>query len=67
MPSDSTYEIGVLANASAFISDVIGGSGHLRVTVSSSGIKVDFVQAYLPADEKADRKNRKIAFTYTVK
>ncbi len=66
MPADSTYQIGILANGEAFTSDVVGGTGHLRVTVSQSGIKVDFVQAYLPADETGERKNKQVAFSYTV-
>ncbi len=66
MPADSTYQIGIVANGDAFTSDVFGGAGHLRVTVSTSGIKVDFVQAYLPADEIGETKNRQVAFSYTV-
>jgi hypothetical protein len=67
MPSDSTYEIGMLANAGAYVSDTIGGSGHIRVNVSSTCVKVDFVRAYLPADTLSGaHHNREIAFTYTV-
>lgn len=66
MPSDSTYQIGILANGDSYTSDVFGGAGHLRVTVSSSDVKVDFVQAYNKLDENADRKNGKVAYTYTV-
>ena len=67
MPSDSTYEIGMLANADAYISDTIGGTGHIRVTVSSSNIKVDFVRAYLPADTMSGvHHNKEVAFSYTV-
>jgi len=49
-----------------FPSDVVGGTGDLCVTVSASGIKVDFIQAYLPADENGKRKNRQVAFSYNV-
>jgi hypothetical protein len=66
MPSDSTYQIGILANGDSYTSDVIGGTGHLRVNVTSSGIKVDFIQAYLPADENGNRKNGNVAFSYVV-
>lgn len=66
MPSDSTYQIGILANGNAFTSDVVEGTGHLRVAVTASGIKVDFVQASLPADENGESKNRQVAFSYTV-
>jgi hypothetical protein len=67
MPSDSTYEIGTLANADAYVSDTIVGTGHVRVTVSPENVKVDFVRAYLPADTVSGaHKNREIAFSYTL-
>ena len=67
MPADSTYEIGMLANAGAYVSDTLGGTGHVRVTVSPSCVKVDFVRAYLPADTVGGiHHNREVAFTYTI-
>ncbi len=67
MPSDSTYELGMLANAKAYVSDTIGGSGHLKVTVSPSCVKVDFIRAYLPADTLSGvHHNREVAFSYTI-
>jgi hypothetical protein len=67
MPSDSTYEIGMLANADAYLSDTIKGTGHIRVTVSPTCVKVDFVQAYLPADTLSGlHHNGEIGFTYTL-
>ena len=67
MPSDSTYEIGMLANSSAYVSDTLGGSGHLKVTVAPEDVKVDFVRAYLPADEvSGTHHNREVAFSYSV-
>jgi hypothetical protein len=67
MPSDSTYQIGMLANGAAYTSDVLDGAGHIRVTVSPSGITAEYILACLPADENANRKNRKVAFSYTLK
>ena len=67
MPSDSTYQIGILANGDAYTSDVVDGTGHVRVNVSPSGLKVDYIKAYLPADENGSRKNGQVAFSYTVK
>jgi hypothetical protein len=67
MPSDSTYQIGMLANADAYTSDQVDGTGHLRVNVSPSEVKVDYIQAYLPRDETVSRKNRQVAFTYLIK
>ncbi len=67
MPSDSTYNLGMLANADAYVSDTIPGSGHLRVTVSPACVQVDFVRAYLPADTLSGvHHNREVAFTYTI-
>ncbi len=67
MPADSTYKIGMLANASAYVSDTIEGTGHIRVTVSPANVKVDFVRAYLPADTLSGvHKNGEVAFSYTV-
>ena len=66
MPSDSSYEIGMLANADAYTTDTIGGAGHIRVKVKESCITVDFVRTYLPKDTLADHKNGEIAFSYTL-
>ncbi len=67
MASDSTYEIGMLANADAYTANQRNGSGHIRVSVNPENIKVDFVRAYLPADTKSGQKqNKEIGFTYTI-
>ncbi|MBU6324841.1 MAG: metallophosphoesterase [Bacteroidetes bacterium] len=66
MAADSTYEIGMLANADAYVSDTFPGTGHLRVHVGDDGVKVDFVRAYLPKDTLGIRKNREVPFSYTV-
>ncbi len=67
MPSDSTYELGMKANAGAYVSDTLDGSGHLKVTVTSTCVRVDFVRAYLPADTIGGiHHNREVAFSYTI-
>ena len=67
MPSDSTYELGMKANAGAYVSDTIAGSGHLKVSVSSSCVRVDFIRAYLPADTVSGvHHNREVGFSYTI-
>lgn len=67
MPSDSTYEIGMLANADAYASDTIDGAGHLRVAVSPTCVKVDFIRAYMPADTVTGaHHNGEVAFSYTI-
>ncbi|MCX5632360.1 MAG: metallophosphoesterase family protein [Phycisphaerae bacterium] len=42
------------------------GSGYLRVTVSPQQVKVDYIRAYLAADETAEHKNGEIAYSYTI-
>ncbi|HNP47370.1 MAG TPA: metallophosphoesterase [Bacteroidia bacterium] len=67
MAADSTYEIGMLANADAYTADTLDGTGHLRVTVAPSCVTVDFVRAYLPADTVSGvHQNREVAFSYTI-
>ncbi|MBU3680133.1 MAG: T9SS type A sorting domain-containing protein [Candidatus Kapabacteria bacterium] len=68
MPSDSTYEIGVLANADAYTDVTMRGTGHLRVRVSDAGVVVDFVRAYMPKDTVGGaNKNGDVGYSYTVK
>ncbi len=68
MPSDSTYEIGMLANADAYTDVTMRGTGHLRVKVSDAGVVVDFVRAYMPKDTVGGtNKNGEVAYSYTVK
>jgi hypothetical protein len=45
---------------------IVGNSGHLRVTVSDSNIQVDYVRAYLPANENSTRHNKDVAATYSI-
>ena len=67
MPSDSTYMIGKLANADAYVSDTLDGTGHIRVKINPTCVKVDYVKAYLPADTlSGQHHNGEIGFTYTL-
>jgi len=66
MPSDSTYRIGMNDNGDAYLTDTIEGAGHLRVSVESQCVTVDFVRAYLPKDTLGIHKNREVAFSYKV-
>lgn len=67
MPSDSTYQIGVLANADAYTDITLDGSGHIRVTVNPDCVTVDYVRAYLPKDTVGGKhRNNEVAYTYTV-
>jgi hypothetical protein len=63
-PADAGYNI---FNREAYRSgDILPNSGYLRVTVSPANVKVDYIRAYLPQDEKPDHKNGEIAFSYSV-
>ncbi len=56
-----------LYNADAFLTgDKLPNSGHVRATVSSSGIKIDYIRAFLPADEKNGLMNGGVAFSYNL-
>jgi hypothetical protein len=45
---------------------ILSSAGHLRVTVSDSEAKVDYVRAVLPKDETGQRKSGQIGYTYTL-
>lgn len=66
MPSDTSYEIGVLANADAYTDVTLDGSGHLRIAVENGCAQVDYVSAYLPKDTLGAQKNRAVRFSYKV-
>lgn len=66
MPSDTSYKIGVLANADAYSDITLDGSGHLRVSVEDNCVTVDYVAAYLPKDTLGTLKNRAIRYSYKV-
>lgn len=67
MAADSTYEIGFLANASAYTDVKLRGTGHVRVTVGPDEAKVDFVRAYLPQDTIGGQNvNGSVGHSYTV-
>lgn len=66
MPSDSSYMLGMIANGDAYGGVKLSGSGHLKVTVSPEKVQVDYVLAVLPKDETPIRKNRQIAYSYSL-
>jgi hypothetical protein len=68
MAADSTYQIGKLANAGAYLSDTLDGTGHIRVTVAPNYSTIDYIRAYLPADTLSGlHKNGEVAFSYKVR
>lgn len=46
---------------------VEGSSGHLRVSVHPQEVTVEYVRAYLPADENGSRKNGAVSASYRLK
>ena len=46
--------------------DIMNNSGHLRVTVDGSQATVDYVRAYAPEDETAERVNGEVAYSFTI-
>jgi PKD repeat protein len=47
--------------------DVFPSSGHLRVTVSATEVRVEYVRSVAPADETPVRKNGSIVTSYVVR
>lgn len=59
--------IGKLANADAYKSDTLDGTGHIRVKVKSSCVTIEYVKAYLPKDTlDGKHHNGEIGFSYTI-
>ncbi|MCX6080995.1 MAG: metallophosphoesterase [Chloroflexi bacterium] len=46
--------------------DVLGSSGHLRVSVTSELVTVEYVRAYLPQDERAGQQNGQVDYRFTI-
>ena len=64
IPADYTY---TAFNADAYTSgDVLPNAGYLRVTVASTGVKVEYGREFLPKDENATQVSGQVAFSYTV-
>ena len=45
---------------------ILPNSGHIRVTVGANGVQVDYVRAYLPQNENANRHNKDVSATYFI-
>lgn len=46
--------------------NILNNSGYLRVTVNTSGIKVEYVRVYLPSDTNATRHNKDVSAMYFI-
>lgn len=45
---------------------ILPNSGHLRVNVAPTGVKVEYVRAYVPASESSTRHNRDVSASYMI-
>jgi hypothetical protein len=66
-PSHRNYKKADQAQEYGYLSgDILPNSGHLRVTVSSSKVLVEYVRTYLPETENAERINGQVSHTYHI-
>ncbi len=64
IPADFTY---TAFNADAYKSgSILPNSGFLNVTVSAEEVQVDYVNSFLPKDEKTGKQNGQIAISYSL-
>lgn len=70
-PSLATYDNpnpgGDYGYVGAVGANIFPSSGHLRLTVGASDVRVEYVRSVAPADETANRKNRSIVTSYVVR
>jgi len=63
-PADPNYS---LFNSDAYLSgDKLPNSGYTRVSVAPTGVKVEYVRTWLPADEGPGKVSGTVAFSYTI-
>lgn len=67
-PSNAEYNNTRIAGDYGYTSgEILGSSGHLRVTVGPDAVQIAYVRAYLPKDEKPGQKNGQIDLEYSIK
>ena len=64
-PADNNYS---LFNSDAYTDYIYktNNSGYVRFTVSAANVKVDYVRAYLPADEGPGKTNGMVEYSFTL-
>ena len=66
-PSHHNFKKANQAEAYGYVNgEILPNSGHLHVSVCASDITVDYVRAYLPETESAERINGQVSHTYCV-
>jgi hypothetical protein len=64
IPADFTY---FAFNEDAYTSGVkLPNAGHLRVTVSNTDVRVEYIRSFLPGDETDGHKNGELAYGYSL-
>lgn len=67
-PSAKNFNLGTRGTDYGYThGTMLGGSGYIRVQVSPTEVKAEYVQAWTPANETATRKNGMVADSYTIK
>lgn len=66
-PNPSGTDVVTYADDYGYFQGLIqAASGHLKVTVDSLGVQVDYVRTYLPQDEDNAHHNRDVSATYYI-
>lgn len=66
-PGTRNYNSSPAAEYGYFAGKILPCAGYLKVTVTDSTAKVDYVRSYLPEDESAQRKNGAVEYSYTLR
>jgi hypothetical protein len=69
VPQPSTAHDNNTSNAAPYgnlTGNILGSSGHLRITVSSDQVTVEYVRAYLLKDEKQGQQNGQADVKYAI-
>jgi hypothetical protein len=66
-PSKRNYDNTSKAEEFGYVNgDIMGNSGHIRVTVSSEEAIVEYVRAYHPDDENEEYVNGQVDYSFTI-
>lgn len=66
-PGTRNYNSSPAAEYGYVAGKILPCAGYLKVTVTDSTTKVDYVRSYLPEDENAQRKNGTVEYSYTLR
>ncbi|MCG3154252.1 MAG: hypothetical protein DKINENOH_00846 [bacterium] len=66
-PGTRNYNSSPAAEYGYVTGKILPCAGYLKVTVTDSTAKVDYVRSYLPEDENSQRKNGAVEYSYTLR